>query len=104
MPTGTSEIMLALGMDQDERFQPYWRTVELIGEEAADRLLREFPGSYLYFPKLLLTYRVYADMYRDWENGASYREIARRYGYSESHARHTIQGIRRRLYGKKGST
>ena len=101
MPTSERDILHALGFYDAERFQTYHRLVEIIGQEAADKLLREFPAGTVYLPKLALKYPIYAKLYREWEDGASYDDLGRRYGFGRTHCRYIVKQIRQALYRKK---
>jgi Mor family transcriptional regulator len=62
----------------------------LIGTEAANRIAGFYSGTNLYIPKHIINERKYQKIRDEFKNGASYRELARRYGYSEQHIRRIV--------------
>jgi Mor family transcriptional regulator len=56
---------------------------ELVGTEAADRLVNHYSGSSIYLPKGIQIRRQYKKIIEEFKQGASYKELARRYGLTE---------------------
>lgn len=73
----------------------YIRIVDLVGREAAEKLLQEFQGSSVYFPKQILRHRVHIGMYEQWRAGVDVRTLAVQNGYTVAHARRIINQLRR---------
>ena len=59
----------------------------IIGTEAATRLVDHYSGSSLYFPQRLITKQKHRKIREEYKNGATYRELAKRYQYTEQHIR-----------------
>jgi Mor family transcriptional regulator len=63
---------------------------EVIGIEAADRFVDHYSGTNLYTPKGIGLKRKYRKIREEFRDGAGYKDLARRYGYSEQHIRNVI--------------
>jgi Mor family transcriptional regulator len=63
---------------------------ELIGAEVARKLAEAFGGSSVYIPKNAAIAEHYRRIRQEFYNGATYRELAVRYGYTKSHIRRII--------------
>lgn len=63
---------------------------ELIGKEEAHKLMEAFGGSSVYIPKPDLSIERHQSIKQEFCNGASYRELAVKYGYAVSHIRRII--------------
>jgi Mor family transcriptional regulator len=74
-------------MNDNETFE---QLVELIGAEAARRVAESFAGENLYIPKRVITTEQYETIRQEFRDGATYRGLARRYGYSERYIRNII--------------
>jgi hypothetical protein len=59
----------------------------LIGKENAKKVVNFFEGLNIYFPKSIGISELHNRIYEDLRNGASYREVAAKYGYTKSHIR-----------------
>ena len=62
----------------------------IIGTEAATRLVGHYSGSNLYIPQSIITKQNHQKIREEFKNGATYRELAMRYGYTERHIRRII--------------
>ena len=62
----------------------------ILGAEAASRFVDCYSGSNLYVPKHIINKRKYRKIREEFRNGAGYRELAQRYGYSERYVRTII--------------
>ena len=91
------EFLESLVVPNDESFGDYYQVVNTVGREAADKLLEEFQGSSLYFPKLLLRYRAHVRVYEQWRDNVDIQSIARRNGYSISRTRAIINEMRQKV-------
>jgi Mor family transcriptional regulator len=62
----------------------------IIGAEAANRFVDFYSGASIYIPKNIITERTYKKIRDEFKNGASYRELAVRYGYTQRHIRRIV--------------
>jgi Mor family transcriptional regulator len=83
-------------------FGVYEELAGLIGEHAADVLVEHYAGSSLYFPKSLITGRHHGEIREKYGNGASYRDLAVLYGYTERYVRRIIHRKKSITGTKKG--
>jgi Mor family transcriptional regulator len=74
-------------MNDNETFE---QLTALVGEEAARRLAASFAGENLYIPKGIVTVERHETIRQDFNNGMNYRDLARRYGYTERYIRNII--------------
>jgi len=82
--------------DEPDRWnEDFELMVDILGEAAAFRLAAAFAGANVYIPKNILKGRDYLEIRRKYRAGASYRELASAYGYTESY-------VRKIVHGKKG--
>jgi hypothetical protein len=71
----------------------------LIGKENAEKVVDFFEGMNIYFPKHIGLEGLHNQIYEDLRNGASYREVAAKYGYTKTYIRkieHKIMDRKRR--------
>ncbi|MDR1587286.1 MAG: hypothetical protein LBS57_07525 [Treponema sp.] len=68
----------------------------LLGTEAANRFVDFYSGSNLYVPKHIINERKYRKIREEFREGATYRELAMRYGYSERYVRTIIHEMERK--------
>jgi Mor family transcriptional regulator len=80
-------------MNDNETFE---QLTDLVGEEAARRVAASFAGSPMYIPQNVLTVERHKAIQQEFRDGATYRELARRYGYSERHIRNIIHRKRKK--------
>jgi hypothetical protein len=64
---------------------------ELIGAEQARKVAAAFAGSALYFPRSVLIEGKHRDIRREAGNGAGYRDLAEKYGYTERRIRQIVR-------------
>jgi Mor family transcriptional regulator len=62
----------------------------ILGTEAANRFVDYYSGSILYTPKSIIIARKHRKIREEFKNGATYRELAVRYGYTETHIRNIV--------------
>ena len=60
------------------------------GKDIAIELAEEFKGSTIYFPKSFITKQKHAQIRKEYREGKSYKELAMKYSYTESHIRFII--------------
>jgi Mor family transcriptional regulator len=70
--------------------ETYEQLSEIVGEAAARRVAALFAGENLYIPKRIVTDEQHKAIQQEFRDGATYRELARRYGYSERYIRNLI--------------
>jgi Mor family transcriptional regulator len=63
---------------------------ELIGADAAQQVAESFAGTSLYIPKGVVTAERHKLIRKEFRDGATYRELGAKYGYSETHIRNII--------------
>ena len=63
---------------------------ELIGTEYAHKLVKAFGGSTVYIPKNDIITEHHQSIKQEFCNGASYRELAVKYGYAKSYIRKIV--------------
>ena len=73
-----------------EKDDIYEELEELIGPEAAQRLVDHYSGSSIYIPRSIYIKRKHRQIKEDFKNGANYRELAQRYGLSERYIRRIV--------------
>jgi Mor family transcriptional regulator len=59
----------------------------LIGKENAMKVMEFFAGEYIYFPKSVRISELHEQLYEELRNGATYSEMAVKYGYTQSYVR-----------------
>ncbi|MDR2618110.1 MAG: hypothetical protein LBC62_04485 [Treponema sp.] len=64
--------------------------VDIVGKEAAGRLVDYYSGSSIYIPKNIIIEQKHRKMRGEFKDGATYRELAARYEYSERYTRTII--------------
>jgi hypothetical protein len=64
--------------------------VEIIGRDAANRLVDYYSGSSIYIPKSIIVEQMHRKIREEYKSGAIYRDLAVQYGYSERHVRNII--------------
>jgi Mor family transcriptional regulator len=63
---------------------------ELIGNEEAHKVAKAFGGANLYIPRSDVIAEIHRAIRKEYGDGATYRDLRIRYGYSESHIRYII--------------
>jgi Mor family transcriptional regulator len=74
-------------IDADDDFE---QLKNIIGVEKAVRVVEFFAGSTIYVPKSEQTMQSYRSIRQGYRNGANYRELSAKYGYTETHIRRII--------------
>jgi hypothetical protein len=69
----------------------------LIGSEQASKVANAFAGTTIYIPKSVISNTNHARIKQEYRDGATYRELSRRYGYTESYVRKIIHRKKRSL-------
>jgi Mor family transcriptional regulator len=76
--------------DIEHRNEVFEELKELLGNEQAEKVADYFSGSLVYFSKNVITARKYREIKRAYREGASYRDLSIRYGYTEGHIRRIV--------------
>jgi Mor family transcriptional regulator len=63
---------------------------DLLGTEAANRFVDFYSGSNLYTPKSIKIKKKHRKIREEFREGATYRELAMRYEYTEQHIRNIV--------------
>ena len=71
-------------MEIPESLRPLF---DIVGTEKAMEVIRAYQGSNVYFSKNVLRAFNHERLIEEYHAGSSYRELADKYGYSESHVR-----------------
>jgi Mor family transcriptional regulator len=71
----------------DDRNDAFELLKELLGPELALRVADSFAGTALYIPKNIITAERHRAIRKEFQDGASYRQLSIKYGYSISHVR-----------------
>ena len=71
-------------MEIPEDLQPLF---EIVGQEKALEVIRAYEGTNVYFSKTLLRKYTHEKIKNAYRDGLSYKELADKYGYSESYVR-----------------
>jgi Mor family transcriptional regulator len=73
-----------------EKDNVYGELKEIVGEDAAKRMVEHYSGSNLYFPQGILLKLRHKKIIKEFKHGTSYKELAVRYGYTERHIRNIV--------------
>jgi Mor family transcriptional regulator len=63
---------------------------DVLGIDQAHQLVKNYAGSTLYIPKRPLLIQKHEKIRKEFSEGAGYRELARRYAYSERNIRYIV--------------
>lgn len=77
-------------MERDDIFDDLERN---LGTDAANRLVDLYSGSNLYIPQSIGIKRKHRQIRDEFKNGAGYKELARRFGYTERRIRQIIHDL-----------
>jgi Mor family transcriptional regulator len=67
----------------------------IIGAEAANRFVDFYSGASIYIPQSIVIKRNHHKIREEFNNGASYRELGIKYGYTEQHIRNITKAGRK---------
>jgi Mor family transcriptional regulator len=76
-------------MDKQDN-ETFEQLTELIGADAARQVAASFAGENLYIPKWVITVEQHKAIRREFKDGATYRELGIRYGYTANYIRKII--------------
>jgi Mor family transcriptional regulator len=63
---------------------------DLLGNEQAEKVADYFSGSLVYFSKNVVVARKYREIRKAFREGATYRDLGTKYGYTETHIRRIV--------------
>jgi hypothetical protein len=63
---------------------------DLLGNEQAEKVADYFSGSLVYFSKNVVIARKYQEIRKAFREGATYRDLSTKYGYTETHIRNIV--------------
>jgi Mor family transcriptional regulator len=75
----------------DDRNDAFELLKELLGPELALRVADSFAGTALYIPKNIITAERHRAIRKEFQDGATYRQLSIKYGYSISHIREIVR-------------
>jgi Mor family transcriptional regulator len=84
-------------IDSDDDFE---QLKNIIGKEKSICVVEFFAGSNIYIPKSAQTVESYQAIRKEYKDGANYRELSVKYGYTERHIRNIIHRKKRLKNGK----
>ena len=86
-PSKLSESNENIKNDWSEVFE---QLESLIGYEAVLKIAEVFAGTTIYIPKNIITFKNYHEIRKEYKDGATYRGLSVKYGYTEMHIRNII--------------
>jgi Mor family transcriptional regulator len=63
---------------------------DIFGVDGANKYIKNFAGETFYTPKGIIVEQTHRKIREEFRNGASYRELKIKYGYTEQHIRRII--------------
>jgi Mor family transcriptional regulator len=85
--------------DMDCKNEIFEELRDLIGKEQAEKVTDYFSGSLVYFSKNIAIARKHREIRKAFLEGASYRDLSVKHGYTETHVRRIVH--KERQDGKK---
>jgi Mor family transcriptional regulator len=89
---GQNDLFPGNGVNVDSFFS---ELVDIIGKDAANRLVDFYSGSSIYVPKNIIVEQKYQKIREEYKNGLSYRDLAVQYKYTERYVRTIIHRKKR---------
>ena len=74
----------------EESTETFEQLREIIGEEPAIKVAKAFAGTMVYIPKNVIAKNIHKKIKKEYWDGASYKELSRRYGYTERYIRNLV--------------
>jgi Mor family transcriptional regulator len=84
----------------DDSTETFEQLREIIGEEQAGEVAKAFAGTMLYIPKNVIARNLHKRIKKEFLNGATYKELGRKYGYTERYIRDLVDRKKERQDGK----
>jgi hypothetical protein len=87
--------IILFGIRQKELFngegtESFEQLKDLLGIEYASKVVKAFAGTTLYIPKNVIAGTNYNRIRKEYHDGSTYRELGKRYGYTERYIRNII--------------
>jgi Mor family transcriptional regulator len=79
------------GLEENDVFE---ELKNIIGTEAAKRLIDHYSGSNIYIPQRILLKLKYKKIIEEFKQGANYRDLSVKYGYTELHIRRIVHRLK----------
>jgi Mor family transcriptional regulator len=73
-----------------ENYELFEELEGILGKDQVNNLVNYFAGSSLYIPKHIRTAEKHRKIRKEFSDGAGYRELARRYDYTERNIRYIV--------------
>ena len=83
--------MTGTGAALENRNEVFEELEGLLGTDKAIEIAEYFSGSHVYIAKSITLVKKYQKIKREYAEGISIRELARRYAYTESHIRYIVK-------------
>jgi Mor family transcriptional regulator len=74
----------------DESTETFEQLREIIGDEQAGKVAKTFAGTMVYIPKNVIARNLHKKIKKEFWNGATYKELGRKYGYTERYIRNLV--------------
>jgi Mor family transcriptional regulator len=74
----------------DESTETFEQLRGIIGEEQAGKVARAFAGTMVYIPKNVIAKNLHKKIKKEFWDGATYKELSRKYGYTERYIRNLV--------------
>jgi Mor family transcriptional regulator len=74
----------------DESTETFEQLREIIGDEQASKVAKVFAGTMVYIPKNVIARNLHKKIKNEFRNGATYKELGRKYGYTERYIRNLV--------------
>jgi Mor family transcriptional regulator len=74
----------------DEGTETFEQLREIIGDEQASKVAKTFAGTMLYIPKNIIAKNLHKKIRKEFIDGATYKELGRKYGYTERYIRNLV--------------
>jgi Mor family transcriptional regulator len=74
----------------DEGTETFEQLREIIGDEQASKVAKTFAGTMLYIPKNVIAKNLHKKIKKEYWDGATYKELSRKYGYTERYIRNLV--------------
>lgn len=88
-PSWFNEPDLKRWHDLSDSMETFLNILSLVGADGAWKLIGEYGGTQIYVPKISTMYRPIRDEFirEEYDQGVSYRDLARKYDLSVPHVR-----------------
>jgi Mor family transcriptional regulator len=84
----------------DESTETFEQLREIIGDEQASKVAKTFAGMMVYIPKNVIARNLHKKIKKEFRDGATYKELSRRYGYTERYIRNLVDRKKERQDAK----